>query len=226
MAERWLITWYSASSSSAWDVSKMLTSPSVLEERRSVAWEGWSCREVMVSVWDSIRDNVGAEGLRWSLVHGQLGVKDCALWDMLPNVDGRYAGSIVGVFDAGCDEVLLCVADEGGDELVGWDRALVYCLTYVVWENARLSISRAFCRVLLSQNRILPSLPAVATTLLGASFARSRHVTLSFTFLITPEADRFDGSRNRSESSDDIMANWSSFEYVSGSCRGAVEMIL
>jgi hypothetical protein len=36
MAERWLMTWYRASSSSGWDVSKMLTRPSVLDERRRV----------------------------------------------------------------------------------------------------------------------------------------------------------------------------------------------
>jgi hypothetical protein len=30
-----------------------LTRPSVLEERRREGWEGWSWRDVIVSVWDS-----------------------------------------------------------------------------------------------------------------------------------------------------------------------------
>jgi hypothetical protein len=94
------------------------------------------------------------------------------------------------------------------------------------WTCVRLSISSAFWRVRLSQNLIIPSLPAVATTWLGASFARSRHVTLSLTFLTVPFTANVAGSRNRNESSDDIMASWSSLEYVRGSCRAAVEMTL
>lgn len=50
IAEPWLMTWYRASSSSGCDVSKMLTRPSVLDERRRVGRVGCKAREVMVSV--------------------------------------------------------------------------------------------------------------------------------------------------------------------------------
>jgi hypothetical protein len=42
----------------------MLTRPSVLEERRSVGCVGCNCKDVTVSVCDSIKDRVGAEGFR------------------------------------------------------------------------------------------------------------------------------------------------------------------
>lgn len=67
IAEPWFTTWYRASSSSGWDMSNILTRPSVLEERRRVGSVGCREREVIVSVWDSIRESVGIEGLRWSL---------------------------------------------------------------------------------------------------------------------------------------------------------------
>lgn len=70
----------------------------------------------------------------------------------------------------------------------------------------RLSISKTFALVLLSQNLINPSLPAVATTLLAASLARSRHVTFSLTFWITLLSCVV-GSRKRRESSEDMMAS-------------------
>lgn len=89
----------------------------------------------------------------------------------------------------------------------------------------RLSTSKPFALVLLSQNLINPSLPAVATALLAASLARSRHVTFSLTFWITLLSCVV-GSRKRRESSEDMMASWSTREYVSGSCRAAVDMIL
>jgi hypothetical protein len=89
----------------------MLTRPSVLEERRRVGCAGWSWREVIVSVWDSIRERVGVEGLRWSLGRDQH-VSGARLEKDVPDVDGRYAGSVIGVFDASCDEVFLGVADK------------------------------------------------------------------------------------------------------------------
>jgi len=64
------MTWYKASSSSAWALSKMLSSPSVLDDRRRVGCEGCSARFVTVSVCDSMYERRGAEGLRWSLEMG------------------------------------------------------------------------------------------------------------------------------------------------------------
>jgi hypothetical protein len=91
--------------------------------------------------------------------------------------------------------------------------------------HVRLWISSTFCLLLLSQNLISPSLPAVATTLLGASFALSRHVTFSFTFAMTPSGRKSEVWK-RNESSEEMNASWSVSEYVSGSCCGAVDMIL
>lgn len=54
MAEPWLMTWYKASSSSAWVLSKTLTRPSVLDERRRFGREGCKERFVTVSVWESM----------------------------------------------------------------------------------------------------------------------------------------------------------------------------
>lgn len=73
------MTWYRASSSSAWEVSKMFTRPSVLEDRRSVGSVGWSARDVMVSVWDSRNERRGADGLRWSLgdLEGEVRGSEC-----------------------------------------------------------------------------------------------------------------------------------------------------
>jgi hypothetical protein len=73
-----------------------------------------------------------------------------------------------------------------------------------------------------------PSLPAVVTTLLETSFALSRHVTFSFAFLTRPLGSTLSvaGSSKRSESSDEMIASWSSLEYVRGSCCGAVDKIL
>jgi hypothetical protein len=111
------MTWYSASSSSAWDVSKMLTRPSVLEESRRVGCAGWSCRDVMVSVCDSTRESVGAEGLRWSLACVQRMLELICRCD-LPHVDWGFVGSIFWVLDAGSNEVSLGIAYQCGDELV------------------------------------------------------------------------------------------------------------
>ena len=54
IADPWLMTWYKASSSSACVVSKILTRPSVLEERRREGRDGCRARVVMVSVWESM----------------------------------------------------------------------------------------------------------------------------------------------------------------------------
>lgn len=71
MADPWLMTWYRASSSSVWDVSKIFTKPSVLEERSKAGSVGCNWRDVTVSVWDSRNERKGADVLRWSLVYDQ-----------------------------------------------------------------------------------------------------------------------------------------------------------
>jgi hypothetical protein len=95
------------------------------------------------------------------------------------------------------DEMSLC-AVEGVSEGGRFCEFEVCCV--------RLSISSTLALLRLSQNRISPSLPAVATTLFGASFARSKHVTLLFTEAITPSGRR-SAVKKRNESSDDIDAS-------------------
>ncbi len=45
----------------------MLTRPSVLDERSSVGRLGCSCKDVTVSVCESMKERSGADVLRWSL---------------------------------------------------------------------------------------------------------------------------------------------------------------
>lgn len=92
----------------------------------------------------------------------------------------------------------------------------------------RLCMNIAFSLLRLSQKFMNPSLPAVAIRLLGASSTRSKHVTPVFTFWMMPSGKTCSvvGSRNRSESSEEMTANWSVFQYVRGSWRGDVERIL
>jgi hypothetical protein len=67
-AERWLMTWYSASSSSGLLMSKMLTRPSVLEDKSRVGILGCRLSDVTVSVCDSTNSSCGSDVLRRSLI--------------------------------------------------------------------------------------------------------------------------------------------------------------